>query len=226
MRLFPEPGPNLPQFSALLVHGPYHPSAPIHLCLSMAPGDKAMLLTPSRQLLSDCLRNYNDEWINSYSGTGAIANLSPGTSIFYPPTPRHLVALLSMLRTHNISTSAPVDPKATIDVTPTLLILHEPSTYFLPEAEDQPHTVSSYLLLITHALASVEFLASKDPNSPPISLVVFDSKLDQLKFPVLRAPPRSAFDEPEEPDEAPRPESVAFFTRKYFDMVGIFQSCP
>ncbi|KIJ19911.1 hypothetical protein PAXINDRAFT_47528, partial [Paxillus involutus ATCC 200175] len=71
--LFPEPASRLPGFRSLLVYGPYHPSAPIHLCLSLAPADKAILFTPSRRLLLDSLRNYNDEWINSYSSIGSVA---------------------------------------------------------------------------------------------------------------------------------------------------------
>ncbi|KAF9224288.1 hypothetical protein BS17DRAFT_779595 [Gyrodon lividus] len=136
MRLFPEPEPCLPRFTTLLIYGPYHPSAPIHLCLSLEPGDKAMLFTPSRQLLLDSLRNYNDEWLNSYSGTGSVSSISSRTKIFYPPSPKHLVAMLSMLRTHEVSASVPVDLKATIDIAPALLILHEPSTYFLSQEED------------------------------------------------------------------------------------------
>ncbi|KIJ19912.1 hypothetical protein PAXINDRAFT_7182 [Paxillus involutus ATCC 200175] len=130
-----------------------------------------------------------------------------------------------MLRAHEVSPSAPVDPKATIDIAPALLILHEPSTYFLPQEEDNSHTTSSYLLLIIHALAVADFLSSRDPGrtSSPTSLVVFDSKLDQLKFPVLRAPPRSALDDPDGPDDVPRPGSVLFFAQKYFELSGSFQ---
>lgn len=52
----------------------------------------------------------------------------------YPPSPKHLVAGLAMLRRHDISSpSVPVAPKVTLDRAPTLLVLHEPSTYFLPE---------------------------------------------------------------------------------------------
>ncbi|KAF9230515.1 hypothetical protein BU15DRAFT_57156 [Melanogaster broomeanus] len=198
MRLFPEPAPHLPRFRNLLMYGPYHPSAPIHLCLSMAPADKAILLTPSRPLFLDGLRKYNDQWLKSYSGTGSMASISSRVNIFYPPSPKHLVAMLSMFRIHEVSASVPVDPKATIDVAPALLILHEPSAYFLSQEEDDP--------------------------SSPTSVVVFDSKLDQLKFPVLRALPRSTLDEPDGPDDVPRPESVLFFVQKYFELWGTFQS--
>lgn len=55
----------------------------------------------------------------------------------YPPSPKHLVAALAMLRTHNLSSpSVPVAPKVILDHAPTLLVLHEPSVYFLPEQEE------------------------------------------------------------------------------------------
>lgn len=61
------------------------------------------------------------------------------------------------------------------------------------------------------------------PRSSPASLVVFDTRLDQLKLPVLRAPPRSAFDERDDSDDVPRPESVLLFAQRYFELSGTFQ---
>ena len=55
----------------------------------------------------------------------------------YPPSPKHLVAVLAMLRIHDVSTSSiPVVPQVTLDRAPTLLVLHEPSAYFLPDQEE------------------------------------------------------------------------------------------
>lgn len=55
----------------------------------------------------------------------------------YPPSPKHLVAILAMLRSHDVSSpSVPVAPKVTLDCAPALLVLHEPSAYFLPEQEE------------------------------------------------------------------------------------------
>lgn len=97
------------------------------------------------------------------------------------------------------------------------------------------HTVSSYLLLITHALSTIEYLSLQSwmyvispllrgcthrRSSSPTSLVVFDTQLDHLKLPILRTPPRSAFDERDEAEDAPRPESVLFFAEKYFELSG------
>ena len=42
-----------------------------------------------------------------------------------------------MLRTHDVSSpSVPVAPKVTLDRAPALLVLHEPSAYFLPEQDE------------------------------------------------------------------------------------------
>lgn len=56
-------------------------------------------------------------------------------------------------------------------------------------------------------------------------LSLFDSQLDKLKLPVLRAPTLRAFDEEETNNETSRPESVTFLARKYFEWVGIFNRC-
>lgn len=42
-----------------------------------------------------------------------------------------------MLRIHGLSSpSVPIAPRVTLDRVPTLLVLHEPSMYFLPEREE------------------------------------------------------------------------------------------
>ncbi|KAH7930252.1 hypothetical protein BV22DRAFT_1101856 [Leucogyrophana mollusca] len=209
-RIFPQPSPSLPSFTSLLIQGRYHPSAPIHLCLSIPSGTKAMLLTPSRQTLIQGLVEYNDEWINSRSGIGSVTRISSQVDILYPPTPGHLVALLSSFRTHETSTSAPIDAKTTLESAPSLIVLHEPSAYFLSESSDN--------LCVT--LSNKPELRS---SAAPASFVLFDSQLDRLKLPVLRPPPRSAFDDPEERSEAPRPESVTALAQKYFEWVGNFE---
>lgn len=60
-------------------------------------------------------------------------------------------------------------------------------------------------------------------SSSPASLVVFDTRLDHLKLPVLQTPPRSAFDGHDDPEDDPRPESVLSFAEKYFELSGTFQ---
>ncbi|KAF8138195.1 hypothetical protein EV363DRAFT_1413927 [Boletus edulis] len=205
---------SLPQFKSLLVYGPYHPSAPIHLSLSVPPPHSTLLFSPSRDTLLQALQGHPDEWLNTHSGTGTLASMSSRVTVFYPPSPKHLVAVLSLLRVHDVS--VPVAPKVTLDRAPALLVLHEPSAYFFPEQEE--YTVSSYLLLITHVLSTAEYLSSRS-----FDVVVFDTRLDQLKLPVLRTPPSSAFDERDDPEDVPRPESVLFFAAKYFELSGTFQ---
>lgn len=73
--LFPLPSPALPEFTTLLLKGPYHASAPVHLCLShlaSRPGTRAVLLTPSRDNFVAALRDLNDDWLNECGGFGAV----------------------------------------------------------------------------------------------------------------------------------------------------------
>lgn len=138
----------------------------------------------------------------------------------YPPTPNHLVVLLSAFRTHEASDPVPLDSKATLDSVPSLLVLHELSAYFLPMNENKPHTIASYLQLVSYALALSSFLSPE--SQTPMRFALFDSQLDKLKLPVLRTPTVPVFDGEESGDETPRPESVAFVAHKYFEWVGTF----
>jgi hypothetical protein len=56
-------------------------------------------------------------------------------------------------------------------------------------------------------------------------LTLFDSQLDKLKLPVLRAPTLSVFGGEESSNETSRAESVAFQVHKYFEWVGTFNRC-
>jgi hypothetical protein len=76
--LFPLPSPTLPEFTTLLLTGPYHASAPIHLCLThlaSRPGSRAVLLTPSRDNFVAALRDLNDDWLNECGGYGAVSEV-------------------------------------------------------------------------------------------------------------------------------------------------------
>ncbi|KAG1755903.1 hypothetical protein EDB19DRAFT_1663604 [Suillus lakei] len=219
-RMFPSSDPSLPPYKSLIVQGDYHPSAPIHMCLSVSRDAKALLLSSARQALIQSLREYNDEWLLTDSGTGNTCHSSSKVDIFYPPTPNHLVVLLSAFRTHEASEPIPLDSKATLHSVPSLLVLHELSAYFLPMNENKPHTIASYLQLVSHAFALVNFL-SPEPQTP-MRFVLFDSQLDKLKLPVLRTPTLPVFDGEESGDETPRPESAALVARKYFEWVGTF----
>ncbi|KAJ8595363.1 hypothetical protein M405DRAFT_857439 [Rhizopogon salebrosus TDB-379] len=219
-RMFPSSDPCLPHYKSLLVQGDYHPSAPIHICLSVPTDSKALLLSSSRKALIHSLREYNSEWLHTKSGTGNACQGSSKVDIFYPPTPNHLVVLLAALRTHKASEPIPVDNKGTLDSIPSLLVLHELSAYFLPMNDNNPYTIASYLLLVTHALALTNFLSQEQQT--PMRLTLFDSQVDKLKLPVLRAPTLSVFGGEESSNETSRPESVAFQVHKYFEWVGTF----
>jgi hypothetical protein len=140
-RMFPTSDPSLPPYKSLIVQGDYHPSAPIHMCLSAPTGAKALLLSSARQALIRSLSEYNDEWLFTNSGTGNSCQSSSKVDIFYPPTPNHLVVLLSAFRTYKASDPVPLDAKATLESVPSLLVLHELSAYFLPINENKPYVL-------------------------------------------------------------------------------------
>lgn len=76
--LFPLPSPPLPEFTTLLLKGPYHASAPVHLCLTHLanrPGTRAVLLTPSRDNFVTALRDLNDDWLNECGGFGTVSQI-------------------------------------------------------------------------------------------------------------------------------------------------------
>ncbi|KDR83339.1 hypothetical protein GALMADRAFT_55637 [Galerina marginata CBS 339.88] len=77
--LFPSPHPPLPDFSTLLIAGPYHASAPIHLALSSnlnTPRSRTILFAPSRSTLKQDLQRFNDSWLTARSGNGATSELA------------------------------------------------------------------------------------------------------------------------------------------------------
>ncbi|ESK97517.1 hypothetical protein Moror_17696 [Moniliophthora roreri MCA 2997] len=193
---FPDDHLQLPSFKSLLVKGPYHPSAPLYLALSQSTQSEdapAVLLSSSSRKLNLSLRQYNDGWFTDNLGHGGISAVSSQVQIFYPPTPAHFIFLLSTLHVVG-STVIDADvahPKTVLGSVPSMIILHELSSYFLKDDEPQPNsekwTVSSYLTLVTQAASFVSFLSSQNA-SHAISLALFDSRIDELKLPVLKAP--------------------------------------
>jgi hypothetical protein len=84
--VFPLPSPTLPDFTTLLLKGPYHASAPIHLCLTHLanrPGSRAVLLTPSRENFVAALRDFNDDWLNECGGYGAVSQVLSRVDVLF-----------------------------------------------------------------------------------------------------------------------------------------------
>ena len=84
--IFPHAYPRLPNFKTLLIYGPYHPSAPLHLCLShnaLAPTNNVLLIAPSRVQLQAALKEFNDEWIDERGGYGSTAGLAMRTQMLF-----------------------------------------------------------------------------------------------------------------------------------------------
>ncbi|KAI0650655.1 hypothetical protein C8Q79DRAFT_998451 [Trametes meyenii] len=139
--LFPLPCPELPNFQSLLLKGPYHASAPIYLALSHAiqdPNAKVLIFTPNRNALKESLLDTNDEWLNHIGGHGSTCAATRRIEIFYPPTLAHLRLLMSMLHEYD---GVLHHAKTTLDCAPSLVVLHEVSSYFNTQAAEATYVL-------------------------------------------------------------------------------------
>ena len=92
--VFPLPSPSLPDFTTLLLKGPYHTSAPIHLCLTHLanrPESRAVLLTPSRENFVAALRDFNDDWLNECGGYGAVSQVLSRVDVLFVSSVVHTI---------------------------------------------------------------------------------------------------------------------------------------
>ncbi|KIM45792.1 hypothetical protein M413DRAFT_23615 [Hebeloma cylindrosporum] len=217
--MFPPPGPQPPSFNTLLITGPYHPSAPIHLALSL--DQRAILLSPSRDVFLEDLQRFNDSWLNSNSGKGRFTNLSSNVSIFYPPTAAHLCLLLSTLCVSGPNAHENErrinDPKIFQPSAPNLIIVTELSKYFLSENDSPPTstlTTSSYLTLLNRVLVLLGNLNSS--VGPPPKFALFDSRLDAFNLPITS-------NVEELPNHHPRQTRVLPIIENYFEWIGVFE---
>lgn len=86
--LFPLPSPTLPAFTTLAIKGPYHPSALVHLCLTHVvdkPNNQGIVLSPSREKVSNALREFNDDWLNECGGYGAVVQPLSNINMLFVP---------------------------------------------------------------------------------------------------------------------------------------------
>ncbi|KAF8743092.1 hypothetical protein RHS02_02618, partial [Rhizoctonia solani] len=125
----PNTGPKLPpDFSSLVIQGPYPPSAPIHLCLSHLQSgpksNKAVLISSSSKHLSSQLEEYSDLWLHEHAMSGAIAEHLHQTDILYVDALTPLPLLPSSSRPINtmyqLSANAQTPP-STLGTTPSIL---------------------------------------------------------------------------------------------------------
>ncbi|KAL5524104.1 hypothetical protein ACEPAG_8277 [Sanghuangporus baumii] len=209
---------SLPSFNSLLVKGPYPPSAPIHLCISHLRDNagKVLFLSPSRQALASSLQDFNDEWLNINATKGQHLALLSRIDIFYPPSTAHWLLLLSLFKP--LSSSSTSLNKTVLPSSPALIVLHEPSAYFLSAEGAQSPDLSQYLHLITTALSTASFLSPLQAKAVPLAL--FDSRLGDLKLPIVRpvTPSRRLF--PRRPESPVRQERVEKFVERYFEWIG------
>lgn len=170
--LFPRPSPSLTECGSLLIHGKYHTSAPLHLALShcsLSQQRRALVLTPSREKLKTALEIFNDEWFRSQGCGISAANVAERVKILlvssalipggrlrrflprYPPTSAHLILLFGLFHESSPSLREHYSSKSTFDVTPSLLVVCELSSYLVgtPEATfvPWPHLISRLFLL-------------------------------------------------------------------------------
>ncbi|KAF8164932.1 hypothetical protein B0H34DRAFT_687147 [Crassisporium funariophilum] len=240
LSLFPPPSPPAPEFRTLLVTGAYHPSAPIHLSFSFcsqAPRSRTILFTPSKSSITNRLQNFNDAWLTSNSGCGTISELASRISIFYPSSPTQLCLLLSLLRTSrpgDVGQSQTwINTKTTLANAPNLIVLLEPSAYFLTAEPDKPSiqtsnwpTLPAYISLITRVFAFISNYADQASAMPPLKFALFDSQLHRFELPVIRQvslPSTGVEGEGEKSALQPRGEPVLPLVEKYFEWVGVFE---
>ncbi|KAF8192436.1 hypothetical protein BJ912DRAFT_1094791 [Pholiota molesta] len=245
MSLFPQPAPSLPPFSTLLIAGPYHPSAPVHLAYSSSgPKSPVLLLCPSRATFKEDMLRFNDSWLNAHSATGKHSELASYVSIFYSPTSVHLSLLLSMFHVpRSGSALAESTPKTAQAVPPGLVILTEPSRYFLsPGAAEMSSCKRSYAVLISEFGQSRVHLDIKpdkvfgldsvllrkthtDPSfsgDHPPKFALFDSQLENLKLPLLSEPSLRLGDD-QAADEQPGLTPVLPLVENLFQWICIFE---
>lgn len=136
----------------------------------------------------------------------------------YPPTAKHWLLLLSLFRPLESATGKPHNI-AMLPHAPSIIVLHEPSSYFLAsDAQSQPAQaeLTQYLQLITAALSLSSFLSV---SGEAIPVVLFDSRLQELWMPIVR--PASPSRPIEEDTHPAKKEHVERFVEKYFEWIGI-----
>ncbi|KAJ3790554.1 hypothetical protein GGU10DRAFT_371179 [Lentinula aff. detonsa] len=180
----PGHGPFLPEFSSLLVQGPYPIDCLVNLALSFP--DRSVII------LSSCDKENNGNnslraSLRELKLTGKISAQADQVRFFYPPTAAHLALLLSTLQVidtekpnsvgvHDTSTSSISFPHLLKPPGPALVIIHEPSAYFINATQRPPSPSSSYLSLLIRAISLV--------SRSSASLAVFDTHVNDLEMPV------------------------------------------
>ncbi|KAF8742403.1 hypothetical protein AX14_004625 [Amanita brunnescens Koide BX004] len=226
LSFFPQGNPHLlPSARTLLVTGNYHSSALIHFTLSFLAHnaeDNVLILTESRDALISSLTLLDTDFIfpGAQRGLAQQILLSSQVNFMYPPTAAQLVVLLSCLTRYN--GRVPETSTKSRPMRPSLLILHELSTYLKPStiALDQPWTVSSYLSMIMPALSACSSLGDVQAN--PTSLVLFESRLGHIRLPVFRQPAFNlAATQGSETQAFHHP--LEKFVKKYFELTCTFE---
>ena len=79
--------PELSSAETLLIKGDYHPSAPIHFCIShlshVSGEGTAVFITPSKEAFVRTLVAYNDRWLGKYGGSGRVASILSRVKVLF-----------------------------------------------------------------------------------------------------------------------------------------------
>ncbi|KZT62875.1 hypothetical protein CALCODRAFT_3636 [Calocera cornea HHB12733] len=152
----------------------------------------------------------------------------------YAATPAELRLVLSLLRPSSLPNSrmpgAP--PRAIIDVLPSLVILHDISTWFTGEMRASSHVLSHYLELVAMGLDFARYISQQQEGTGPTSLALVDGKLDDLCLPVVNRAPKEGSKTTSSDDahfgleqKAHAVEPLLPVIAKYFEWVGRVEKC-
>ncbi|KAG8969410.1 hypothetical protein FRC03_003101 [Tulasnella sp. 419] len=203
LSLFPPLSPSLPDFSTLLIKGEYPPTSPIHLCLSHlqelqlfdieagSPYEmrKALIICcDEERRMVDKLQLFDDEWLNINAGLGDVAHFLSRIDILYAPTVQRLSAILSLLRPSvTLMGGYSNAEKMVLDPPPSLVILQDPSNYFMDEGLlAEADTLSDYLTIVLDVMSCAKYLCSgQSSQATRVQFALFDSKLGGLRLPIV-----------------------------------------
>ncbi|PPQ99918.1 hypothetical protein CVT24_009599 [Panaeolus cyanescens] len=249
---FPDCPPNflLPDSKSLLVTGPFHASAPVHFAYSSRSENRdarIVLIASSQSALQRSLKDFDDEWLSAHSATGQFMDWASDVKILYmiylltcaitmlmefsgsyPPSAAHLCLLLSMFHTlkgNEIPEEEWLVKNLQSLEPPSLIILCEPSSYFVSSSIDGVESLTTpmlpaYINLVSRAITLTSNLADTSGSFP--KLVLFDSRVSTLKLPVTDRP-SVLFRNPNDATQRQSLQQVLPLLQHFFEHVAIFE---
>ncbi|KAF9534429.1 hypothetical protein CPB83DRAFT_336657 [Crepidotus variabilis] len=174
LSLFPPSIPlQLPEFSTLIVSGLHHPSAPIHLALSLREHQnrRSVIFIPDFKPFKDSLHQFKDSWLLSQSGQGKMSGMAVEIDVVSAPSPSHLSMLLVTALSTTTTAEQALESSIIEDRWDTFILI-DPSSYFLKAVDCQ----APYLSLLHRVFACLSKRRLSCEGLPP-KMVLFDSSL-------------------------------------------------